>query len=108
MQPLRANSPWKMKDMRVEVKISTYPLLLDKHTESTMFPVMTASPLTLPPHAAWVSASHAANLYDVGYPSVALMMNTVLQLTFHCPPAQHTAEPHGFFSAATFQLHLYH
>ena len=74
--------------MRVAVKIATFPLFSDEPSESTMSPVMTTSPLTLPPHATWVSASHATNLYDAGYPSVALMMKTVLQLTFHHPSAQ--------------------
>ena len=56
-----------MKDMRVAVKILTFPLLSDEPPESTMSPVMTTSPLTLPPHAAWVPASHATKLYDAGY-----------------------------------------
>ena len=64
--------------MRVEVKISIYQLLLDVLPEYTMYPMMTTSPLTPPLHAAWVPASHAANLYDAGYPSVVLMMKTFL------------------------------
>ena len=43
-------------------------------------------PLTPPLHTAWVPASHTTNLYDAGYPSVALMMKTSLQLTFHHLP----------------------
>ena len=43
-----------------------------------MYPAMTTSPLTPPLHAALVPASHAANLYNAGYPSVALMMKTSL------------------------------
>ena len=52
MQTLKANSHWKMKDMKVEVKVSTYPLLLDELPESTMFPVMNTSPLMPLLHAA--------------------------------------------------------
>ena len=63
MQPLKANLHWKMKDIRVEVKISTYPLFSDIIPESTMFPVMTTSPLTLLLHAAQVPASHIPSLY---------------------------------------------
>ena len=40
-------------------------------------------------HATQVPASHATNQYDAGYPSVALMMKTFLQLTFHHLPAQY-------------------
>ena len=83
MQPLRVNSHWKMKDMKVEVKISTYPLLSDKLPETTMFPVMKTSPLNLPPHAPQLPASHITSLYNGGYHSVALMMKKVLQFTFH-------------------------
>ena len=43
----------KTKDMRVAVKILTFPLLSDEPPESTISPVMTTSPLTLPPHTAW-------------------------------------------------------
>ena len=60
-----------MKDMRVEVKISTYPLLSDELPESTMFPVMTTSPLTLLLHAAQLPASHIISLYDASYHSAA-------------------------------------
>ena len=77
-----------MKDMRVAVKTLTFPLHSDEPPESTMSPVMTTSPLTLPPHAAQVPVSHTTDLYDAGYPSVAPMMKTVLQLTFHHFPAQ--------------------
>ena len=83
MQPLKANSHWKMKDMRVEVKITTNPLLSDELPESTMFTVMTASPLTLLHHTAQLPASHITSLYDASYHSVALMMKKVLQLTLH-------------------------
>ena len=75
--------------MRVEVKILTYPLPSDVLPESTMYPVMKTPPLTPPLHTAWVPASHTTNLYDTGYPSVALMMKTVPQLTFLHLPAQH-------------------
>ena len=78
-----------MKVMRVEVKMLTYPFISDVLPESTMYPVMMTSPLTQPLHTAWVPASHAANLYDASYPSVALMMKTFLQLTSHCLPAQY-------------------
>ena len=61
----------------------TYPLLSDILPEYIMFPVMTTSPLTLPPHVAQVPASHSTNLYDASYPSAPLMMKTVHQLTFH-------------------------
>ena len=86
--------------MRVGVKILTFPLLSDEPLESTMSPVMTTSPLTLPCYAVQVLASHAENLYDAGYPSVALMMKTVLQLTFHHLPAQqHCKAPWIFHSS---------
>ena len=58
MPPLKANSPWKMKVMRVEVKILTYPLLSDVLLEYTMFPVMTTFPLTQSLHTVGVPASH--------------------------------------------------
>ena len=47
MQPLKVNLPWKMKDMRVDVKILTYPLLSEELPESTMFLVMRTFPLIL-------------------------------------------------------------
>ena len=72
-----------MKDMTVEVKISTYPPLSDELLESTMFPVMKTSPSDLLLCAAQLPASHIASLYDVSYHSVALMMKKVLQLTLH-------------------------
>ena len=74
MQPLKANSHWKTKDMRVEVKISTYPLLSDIHPGSTMFPVMTTSPLIPLLNTVQLPASHIANLCDGSYHSVHLMM----------------------------------
>ena len=80
---LRANSPWKMKDMTVEVKFSSYPLLSDELPESTMFPVMRTSPLNLLPHVPQLPASHTASLYAAGYHSVALTTKKGLQLTFH-------------------------
>ena len=86
IQPLRANSPWKMKDMRVEVKISTYSLLSDELPESTMFLVMKTSPSTLLPHTPQLPASHIASLCTTRYyqvHSVALMMKKVPQFTFH-------------------------
>ena len=83
MQPLREISHWKMKDMRAEVKISTYPLLSDEIPESTVFPVMRTSPSNLLPHAPQLPASHIANLYTAGYHSVALTMKKIPQLTFH-------------------------
>ena len=88
MQHLKANSHWKTKDMRVEMKISTYPLLWDELPESTMFPVIT-SPLTLLLHAAQLPASHITSLFNASYHSVALMMKKVLQLTFHLLTALH-------------------
>ena len=36
-----------------------------------------------PLHTAQVPASHTANLYDASYPSVALIMKTILQFTSH-------------------------
>ena len=89
MQSLKANSHWKMKDMRVEVKISTYPLLSDVLLESTMFPVMTTLPLTPSLHTAQVPASHIINPYNTGYHSVALMMKTIPQMTFQLLTAPH-------------------
>ena len=83
MQPLKANTHWKMKDVREEVKISTYLLLSDKLPKLTMFLVITTSPLTLPPHMAQVPASHAAHLYDANYHLVPLTMKKASQLTLH-------------------------
>ena len=53
-----SNSHWQTKDMRVEVKVSTYQLLAEVLPKPTMFPVMTASPLTLLLHTAQLPASH--------------------------------------------------
>ena len=89
MQPLKANLHWKMKDMRVEVKFSTYPLLSDELLESTMFPVMKISPLDFLLHTEQLPASHIASLYHTGYHSVALKMKEVLQLAFHLLTALH-------------------
>ena len=72
-----------MKDMRVEVKFSTHPLLSDELPESIMFPLMKTSPLTLLPHAPQPPVSHIASLYVTSYHSVALMINKVPQLTLH-------------------------
>ena len=83
MQHLRVNSPWKMKDMRVEVKISTCPLLSDELRESTMFPVTNTSPLIPLLHTAQPPASHIASLFDAGYNSVPLVIKKVPWLTFH-------------------------
>ena len=47
-----------MKDMRVEVKISTYLLLSDELPGSTMFPVMRTSPSNLLPHTPPLPPSH--------------------------------------------------
>ena len=89
MQPLKATSHWKRKDMRVEVKISTYHLPSDVTPGSSMFPVMTTPPLTLPLHAAQVPASHITSLYITDYYSIALKMRTVQQLTFHLLTTPH-------------------
>ena len=67
--------------------------------ESTMYPVMITSPLTPPLDAAWVPASHATNLYNASYPSVALMMKIFLQLTFHCLPAQYCCRTWWIFQS---------
>ena len=75
-----------MKDMRVEVKISTYPLLSDELPESTMFPVMDTFPLILLLHAAQLPASHLTSLYIVSYHSVALMMKKVPSTYSTVPP----------------------
>ena len=83
MQLLKANLHWKMKDMRVEVKISTYPLLSDELPESAMFPVMKTSPITLLLHTPQLPVSHITSLYTASYHSVALMMKEVPQLTLH-------------------------
>ena len=83
MQPLKANSHWKMMDMRVAARIWTYQPLSDVLPGSSMFPVMATSPLTPPRHAAPVPASHITNLYDASYHLVPLMMKKTLQLTLH-------------------------
>ena len=94
--------------MRVKVKISTYPLLLDELLQSTMFPVMTTSPLNLLLHAAQLPASHIASQYVTDYHSVALMRRKVPQLTFHLLTQCTTTEPHGFCTATAPQVYLYH
>ena len=95
-----------MKDMRVEVKISTNPNLLDELLDSNMFPVMTTFPLIPLLHAAQLPVNHIASLYNASYHSVPLTIKKVLQ----CTSLQHstTTEPHGFCTEATFQAHLYH
>ena len=108
MQPLKANSHWKMKVMRVALKLLTYPLLSDVLPEYTMFPAMTTSPLTLPPQVAQVPASHATNLYNASYPSAPLMMNTLHQLTFHLLTALYYHKTPRVFPSATFQMQPYH
>ena len=100
MQPLKVNLHWKMKDMRVEVKISTYPLLPDKLPEPTMFPVITTSPLMLLVHVAWVPASHAVNLYDTGYhlddeDSLAVVIASIKVTTPPQNPMGFTQQPHS-------------
>ena len=96
-----------MKDMRVEVKVSTYQLLSDVLLKSTMFPVMTTSPLILLLHAAQLPTSHVASLYVASFHSVALMMKKVPQLTFHLLTALHH-RTHGFCTAIALQVYLYH
>ena len=109
MQPLIVNSPWKTKDMRVGVKISTYPLLSDEPPETyTMLPVAKRSPLTLQLHTAQLPVSHIANLYIASYHSVLLMMNNVLQLTLHLITLLYHHRTPWLCTAATFQVHLYH
>ena len=92
-----------MKDMRVEVKISTYPLLSDELPESIMFPLMRTSPLTLLHHTPQLPASHVTSLYATSYLSVALMIKKVPQFTLHLTTAAYHPEPHGFCTAATIQ-----
>ena len=91
MLPLKTNLPWKMKVMRVEVKISTYPLLSNVLLEYTMFPAMTTFPLTQSLPTAQVPANHITRLFDISYPSIPLMMKTVPQMIFHlpAPPCHH-------------------
>ena len=84
----KANLHWKRRDMRVEAKISTYPLLSDVTPESTMFPVKTTPTLTLPLHAAQVPASHIASLYIANYHSIDLKKK-VQQLTLFLLTALH-------------------
>ena len=51
-------------------------------------------------HSAWVPASHATNLYDTSYPSIALMKKMFLKLTLYCLPAQyHCRTPWIFHSS---------
>ena len=82
--------------MRVEVKISTYPLLSDELLESTMFPVMKTSPLDLLLHTPQLPASHITSLYAASYHSVTLKMKEVPQLTFHLLTALHHHRTTGF------------
>ena len=97
-----------MKDMRVKVKISTYPLLSDKLQESTMFPVMKTSPLTLLHHAPQLPASHIISPNAASYHLVALMTKKVVHFTFHLITAPYHHRTHGFCKTATLQVHLYH
>ena len=108
MQPLRTNSPWKMKDMRVEVKISTYPLLSDELPESTMFQVMKTYPSNLLLHTPQLPASHITSLYTARYHLVTLTMKKVLQFTSHLitTPYSHR-KLHGLCTVATIQVHLH-
>ena len=71
MQPLKANLHWKMKDMRVAVKVSTYQLLSDVTPESTLFQMMTTPHFTLPLHVAQVPASHITSQSIASYQSVS-------------------------------------
>ena len=65
MQHLKVNSHLKTKDMRVVVKISTYPLLSEEPPESTMFLVMKTSPLIQQHHTACIPVAHVTNLYSI-------------------------------------------
>ena len=72
------------KDMRVAVKISTFPLLSDKCPEFTMFPVMRTFPSILPLHIPQLHTSQATNLYAVTYHSAVLMRRAPQQSTAPC------------------------
>ena len=80
-----------LEDERYESRSENFniPTSLRQTSRSTMFPVITTSPLTLPLHMAQVLASHAANLYDANY-HLEPLMKKALQLTLHL----HTAPYH--------------
>ena len=65
-----------MKDMRVEVKLLTYPLLSDELPGFTMFSAKKTSPSTLLLHAPQLPASQIASLYAAVYPVADLMTKT--------------------------------
>ena len=96
-----------MKDVRVEVKISTYPVLSGEPPESTMFLVRTTSPLIPLLHAAQLPASHITSLYDTGYLSVPLTMKKVLWLTFHLLTALHPPQNPMGFAKQPFSKSIY-
>ena len=54
-----------MNDMRVVVKMLTYPLFSKEPPDSTMFLAMRTSPLIQQHHAAQLPVCHITTLYDV-------------------------------------------
>ena len=97
-----------MKDIRVVVKILTYPLLSGKPPESTMFPVKRISLLIQQHHTSQVPASHMQTCTA----SINLQflwwwghLSSWQSITF-----QHStiAEPHRFSTPASFQVHPNH
>ena len=86
--------------MRVEVRISTYPLLSDELPESTMFPVMKTSHSNLLPHAPQLPDGHIASLYTTGYHSVALTTKNDLQFRLHLITAPYHHRTLWFCTAA--------
>ena len=78
-----------MKDMKVEVKLLTYPLLSKELSEFTTFLVMRTSPSTLLLHAPQLPASQIASLCTSAYHSAVLTMKTFLQFIVHPTQAPH-------------------
>ena len=76
-----------MKDMRVEVKLLTCPLLYEELPGFIMFPPMKTSPLTLLLHAPQLPASSITSLYATIYHLAVLTMKTLLQFITHLQPA---------------------
>ena len=77
-----------MKDIRVEARPLTFPLLSEELSEFT-FPAMKTSLLTLLLHVPQLPASQIASLYATDYHLAVLMTKKFLQFMAHLTPAPH-------------------
>ena len=66
--------------MRVEVKVSAFPLLSDRHPEFITFLAVRMFPLTPPLHVPQFHDNHAAIPYDATYHLAVVMTNTIQQI----------------------------